>query len=242
MGVRQPVVQRNQADLGAVADHQKDECQPQHGGLQLAAHLGKVRPEERLAADAEHPFRRKIEEHRAEERLGDADAAEDEVLPGCLDGGRCPVERDQEHGREGRQLHGYPEHAEIVGQKGQQHGEDEQLVHGMVEAHLPWPYPAVFPFHPHVPAAEDGGGHGNEGGEHSQVDIECIDEEELAPGRHRPMQIHLEGKRYTGRESSGGTGDVDLGCEFPVTDEGENNREKERHAQENENNHVSPLP
>src|SRR5512136_2480971 len=107
----------------------------------------------------------------------------------------------------------------------------------MVKAHLPVPHLAVRPFHPHVPAAEDGGGHGYEGCEDGQVDVEGIDEEELSPGDHWAMQIDLHCQGDARSKSCGGAGDVDLGGVFPVPHEGEDNGEKYRYAEKNEKRH-----
>ena len=45
VGVRQPVVQRDQADLGPVADQQEHERERQHGRLELPFHAVQFRPE-----------------------------------------------------------------------------------------------------------------------------------------------------------------------------------------------------
>src|SRR6266508_1385382 len=76
-GVRvgQPVVQRNEAYLGAVADQQEHERKRKHRRLELAAHLVKMRPQERSAARTEHFLRGEVEEDRAEQRLREADRA-----------------------------------------------------------------------------------------------------------------------------------------------------------------------
>ena len=67
MSIRQPVVQRRQADLGAVADQQKDECQSHHSGLQLPLDGVEVRPQQRTHALAPQVlFGRDVQQGRAE--------------------------------------------------------------------------------------------------------------------------------------------------------------------------------
>ena len=44
MGIRQPVVQRREADLGAVANKKEHESEPQYGRLELLLDAVKMRP------------------------------------------------------------------------------------------------------------------------------------------------------------------------------------------------------
>ena len=76
-------------------------------------------------------------------------------------------------------------------------------IHGVVKAHAPGSDLAVFALHPHVAAAEDGGGHGDKRGEHRQVDVEGVDEEEVPPAMKGPLQVNLQRQRHAGGEGGG---------------------------------------
>ena len=150
MGVGQPVVQRHQADLGAVADQQEDEGQRDDGGLELPLDRIEVGPQQAAAFGADHPLGRHVQQDRAEQRLRDADAAEDEVLPGRLEAGRRAVDADQQHRGERRRLHRHPQDAHVVGRQRQQHREAEQLVHAVVQAQARRRHLAVVALDAHV--------------------------------------------------------------------------------------------
>ena len=86
MRIGQPVVERREPHLRAVADEQKDERETQYSGLELPLDGIQVRPQQRT-----HTLARRgllggeVQEDRAEERLRDADATEHEVLPARLE-------------------------------------------------------------------------------------------------------------------------------------------------------------
>ena len=93
MRVRQPVVQRRESHLGAISDQQKHERQAQHRRLELALDLIEMRPEQRAhALGAQHFLSREIQQDRAEQRLRDAHAAQDEVLPARLEARRRAIQ------------------------------------------------------------------------------------------------------------------------------------------------------
>src|SRR3546814_5264723 len=54
-------------------------------------------PQQCSAFGADHLFRRHVQQHRAEQRLGNADAAQDEVLPRRFQTGGSAVHRSEEH-------------------------------------------------------------------------------------------------------------------------------------------------
>ena len=86
MGVRQPGVQRRQADLGAVAEQQEHEGEVEQRRDRSAARpVTSTRPGHGVQALADHRPRRKIDEDGAEQRERDADAAQDEILPRRLE-------------------------------------------------------------------------------------------------------------------------------------------------------------
>ncbi len=83
---------------------------------------------------AQDALGREIQQDGAEQRLRDAHAAQDEILPGRFQGGGRAVERDQQHrGQRGR-FHRHPHDAQVVSREHQQHGEAEHLVHAVVQA------------------------------------------------------------------------------------------------------------
>src|SRR6185437_9336134 len=110
MRIREPVVKRGEADLGSVADEEKHECEREHRRLELGFHRVEMSPEQRRhSLRAQYLLGSEVEENRSEERLGDADAAENEVLPARLQAPSGAVERDEEYRRERRTLHRHPE-------------------------------------------------------------------------------------------------------------------------------------
>jgi hypothetical protein len=115
------------------------------------------------ALGADHLFRRHVQQHGAEQGLRDADAAEDEVFPRRFEARRGPVDADQQHGGQRRRFHGHPQDAQVVGGQRQQHGEAEQLIHAVVEAHAPRRHLAVVALDAHVGPREDGRGQADEG-------------------------------------------------------------------------------
>ncbi len=237
VGIGEPVVQRYQTGFRAVADHQEDKGEAHDGRVELAADPAQVGPEQRVPPRPQHPFGGEVEQHRAEERLGDPDAAEDEILPGRLDCRRGPVERHQEDGRQRRQLHRDPEHPEIVGHQRDQHREDEELEHRVIKTHPPRADPAMFPLDPHVAAAEDGGRGGNQGGQDDQGDIQVIDKEVGRAGNAPPFAVELQRQQQRHDEGQSRAADVDLRCVAPVADKGQDQRHQNRYAEEGEKNH-----
>ena len=154
------------------------------------------------ASGAEQLLGGEVEQDRAEQRLRDADAAEDEVLPRRLEAGRRAVERDQQHGRERRRLHRHPQDAHVVGEQREQHREDEQLVHAVVEAQPRRRQPAVVLLDAHVGPREERGREADERGERDEEHVERIDEELLASSTSSgPSPITRDGQRGTRRRS-----------------------------------------
>ena len=78
-------------DLSAVPYHKKDKGELEHRGLELAAYLTQVRPEEGIPPSPRDLLGGKIEEHSAEEGLGYTDTTEDEILPRRLDSSRSLI-------------------------------------------------------------------------------------------------------------------------------------------------------
>ena len=180
-------------------------------GSSWPLHLDQVGPQQRVAGLAQHALGGEVEQDGAEQRLGDADAAEDEILPGRLEAGRRAVERDQQHGGQRRRLHRHPEDAEVVGGQRHQHGEHEELVHALVEAQARRGEPAVVGLVPHVGAGEDAGGQADEGGQGDEEDVERVDEELLAEGEARAVGDDLDRQADGGEEGAEAGDDVEVG-------------------------------
>ena len=81
---------------------------------------------------------RRVEEHRAEQRQRQAEAAEDDVFPGGFERSPAVVKRDEQHGRQRGGFHGKPHHAEVVGQHDQQHAGREQRREHVKFPHAAW--------------------------------------------------------------------------------------------------------
>jgi hypothetical protein len=98
--------------------------------------LDQRRPHHRVQPFADHRLRRHVDEDGAEQRQRDADAAEDEVLPGRLQRLVRAVDADHQHGGQRRQLDRHPHQADVVGDQRQVHAEHQHLVHGVIEAQV----------------------------------------------------------------------------------------------------------
>ena len=64
---------------------------------------------------ADYALGGEVDEDGSEQRLRDADTAQDEVLPGGFQAGRRAVQRDQKHRGQRRRLHRHPQDAQVVG-------------------------------------------------------------------------------------------------------------------------------
>src|ERR1035437_10299470 len=75
-----------------------------------------------------------VSEKGAEERHGEADAADHGVFPCGLQRRHLAVESDQEDGGEGGEFNGRPHDAEVIRQCHQQHGKHEQRRQAVIHA------------------------------------------------------------------------------------------------------------
>ena len=182
-GVRigQPVVQRREPDFGPVPDQQKYERQTQHRGFELCLHDVEMRPQQSAdALGAEDFFRGEVQQDRAEQRLRNAHAAENEVFPARLQTGGRAIQGHEQHGRQRRGFHCHPHQPEVVGRQRDQHGRHEELVHAVVQAQLRRADAAVLGLDTHVRTREKRRGQADERGERHEKHVERIDEELLA--------------------------------------------------------------
>ena len=162
MGVRQPGVQRRQADLGAIAQQQEDEGDVQQRRVEVARVGDQRGPDHRVHALADDRTRGEVDQDGAEQRQRDADAAEDEIFPGGFQRLMRAVDADHQHGGQRRQLHRDPHQADVVGEQRQVHAEQHQLEHGVVEAQMPRRQAADFQLVADVAGAEHAGGEADE--------------------------------------------------------------------------------
>ena len=212
MCVGQPVVQRRQSHFRAVADQQEHERDAQHRRFELALHAVEVGPEQRgHSLAAQDLLRGEVQEDRPEQRLRDADAAENEILPAGLQARARPVERDQQHRGERCRLHGDPQQSHVVGRERQQHGEHEELVHAVIQAQAPGRHPAVLHLHAHVGAREQGSGEAHEGRQRYQEDIEGVDEELLVTDKQIAFGDDAHRERAGRQEGAEAEQRVELG-------------------------------
>src|SRR5262249_48720859 len=182
-------------------------------------------PGHRLDPGAHHRLRREIEEDGAEERERDADAAEDEVFPRCLDRLVRAIEADHEDGGERRALDRNPHDAEIVRDQRQQHGEDEGLVHRVVGAQPRRGEAPGLDLVVDIAGAEEAGREGDEARQHDEIDVEVVDEEE-----HSAAARHAEEDEAC-KKGQERAGDVDPRGEAVPGDEDEDERRQQRQAE-----------
>src|ERR1700751_1060212 len=155
MRIGEPVVQRHEPDLGAVAHEQENKRERKNRWLELALDTVELGPQERAAFHAEYFLRGEVEKDRSEERLRDAHAAEDEIFPRRLQARWRAVERYEEHGGERGRLKRDPEDPHVVGEKREQHREIEQLIHAVIEPEPADGHAAVRVLDAHVGLRKD---------------------------------------------------------------------------------------
>ena len=134
MGVGQPGMQRRQPDLGAVAEQQEHEGDVEEGRIELGDALDQDGPHHAVEPLADHRPRRHVDEDGAEQRERDADAAEDEILPRRLERLVGAVDADHQHRGQRRELDRDPHQADVVRDQREVHGEQQDLVHRVIEA------------------------------------------------------------------------------------------------------------
>jgi hypothetical protein len=165
-------------------------------------------------------------------RLRNAHAAQDEVLPRRFQAGGRAVDADQQHGGQRGRLHGHPDDAQVVGGQRQQHGEAEQLVHAVVQAHPRRRHLAVVALDAHVGAREDRGGQADEGRQRDQEDVQRVDVELAVPHQHRPAVDDLH-RQHAGRhEGACAEGHVDVACVVAVAHQAQHHAAQQRDAQQ----------
>ena len=239
MRIRQPVVQRRKAHLGAVADEQEDEREAQHGGFEIALHLIQMGPQQGVTARPEHFLGGEIEKDRPEQRLRNPDAAQNEVFPCGFQARRRAIEAHEQHGRERRGFHRHPQNAHVVGEQREQHGKGEHLVHAVVEPQPLWREPAMVRFDTHVGPAEERGGERDECGQRNQEHVERIDQKILVPDELWPFRDDAARQRRRNEQRQQTHPCVELGRETAMTPEREHDAAQERYGQDEEKLHLN---
>ena len=140
------------------------------------------------------------------------DAADDRVLPGGLERGGLPVEGDQEDRRQRGGFDRHPHHAQVVGQRDQQHREDEQRRQSVVLPELGDGRAVILPGQgaaalvvAQVADRVDRAQQGHRGRQQNHQRAEMVGVEEAVPQGHGPARQHLaaqhEGQHEGGREA-----------------------------------------
>ena len=133
VGVRQPRVHRHEADLGADADEQEHEGPPHHLRVERRGPLPERAERERAVERQAGADAGVGEQQQPEQAHADAERAEQQVLPGRLDGAVLLVERDERRRRQRRRLERDPEDAEMVGGDRDEHRQHEQRQEAVVD-------------------------------------------------------------------------------------------------------------
>ncbi len=243
LGVRigQPVVQRHEPDLGAVSDQQEHEREPQHGRFELILHLIQMRPQERGAARPQHFLRGEVKQYRAEQRLRQPHAAQNEVLPRRLEALRRTVETHQQHRSERGRLHRHPQYADVVGQQSELHGESKHLVHAVIEPQPVRGKLAGVQLDAHVRAAEQRRRERDKRRQHHEEHVERVDEEILIPHQDRPVGDDARGERCRRQKSQKAHACVEFRREIAVAPDREQDAAGDRHAQYQQQLHQRSL-
>src|SRR4030095_13394572 len=118
---------RREPGLRAIADDEEDERQLHHARGQPGREALKRRPAERVSLVPELLDTGEVDQHGAQERDGDSDRAEKQVLVGRLERGARPLEVDEEDRGEGGALDRDPHEPDVVGGDRQEHREHEEV-------------------------------------------------------------------------------------------------------------------
>ena len=144
------------------------------------------------------------------------------------------VDADHQHRRQGRELDRHPHQADVVGDHGEVHRKQEELIHRVIEAQMGRRQPSGFDLMRDVGGAEHAGGEADEGVEHDEDDVEVVDENVGVLRRRGDEQ------RDRGKERDEGGTDVERGGE-PVGRQSGEQRRGRRRQRENDECGVGPA-
>ena len=131
-----PGVHGEDLGLGAKANHDKRKRQTHNRRVELIG-LGKHAREERGHMRVrDHVGSIGVDQQRAEQAKGDAGGADHDVFPRGLEGVARVLERDKQGRGQRSGLDGRPHNDDVVGRRGQKHGEQEQAVERVVLLYL----------------------------------------------------------------------------------------------------------
>ena len=190
----------HETDLGAVSEHDEGEGQTHDPGVELVRLGHERRPVEGVRSVPDGVQRGQVDEHRAQERHGDPDRADDDVLPRRLERRPGPAMSDQERGDHRRRLHGHPQHAEVGGQHGQEHGGQERLDEDAVERSVAPRAAARGDLGVEVAHALPRGQHGDDPDDDHHEGAERIGPQDPAESRHRASVHDVDGQHDPGHE------------------------------------------
>ncbi len=176
MRVGQPGVQRGEADLGAVAEQQKDERDVEQRRIEASGSGDEHGPDHGIEAFADDRPRRHVHQDGAEQRQRNADAAKDEVLPRRFERLMGAVDADHHHGGQRGDFDRHPHQADIVGDEREVHREHQDLIHGVVEAHRARRQPADIDLVADIAGAENARGPADERRQHDEGVVEIVDQ------------------------------------------------------------------
>src|SRR6185437_5245567 len=157
---------------------------------------------------------------------GDADAAENEILPRRFQGFVRAIDPDHHHGGQRGNLDRDPHEPDIVGHQRQVHGEHQHLVHGMVEAQVSGRQPACLELVRDVTRAEDAGGEADESVEGDEHHVEIVDDQVIAR-----RIVRAEQQRQCGDEAQKCRHNVDARGKPIARQDGEHGRRAKRYQQ-----------
>ena len=167
-------MQWRKADLGAVAEQQKDEGHVEQRRVEAARAGDEHGPHHGVEALANDRPRRHVDENGAEQRQRNADTAENEILPRRFQRLRSAVDADHEHRGESGELDRHPHQADIVGDEREIHREHQHLIHGVVKAHGSRRQPSDLELVADVACAEHARGEADERGERDECAVEIV--------------------------------------------------------------------
>src|SRR5580704_15803622 len=190
-------------------------------------------PHHGVKAFADYRPRRHVDQDGAEQRQRDADAAEDEILPGRFQRLMRAIDADHQHGGQGGDFDRDPYQSDIVGHQRQVHGEHQHLIHGVIEAHRGGRQPADLDLVADIARAEHAGREGDKRREHDKDLVEIIHKQVVA-GRWLDHE-----QRRGGQECQQGRRDIQPRRE-PITRQGGQKRGRHQRNQQDRLERVEP--
>ncbi len=188
MSIRQPRVEWCKPDLGAISQEEKDKGNVQKRRIEIPGASNQVRPRHGLDTLADDLLSGEVNEDGSEQRQGDADAAQDEILPRGFEGLVRPIDPDHQNGAQGSHLDRHPKQADAVRDEREIHREHHALIHAMIESEIDGRQAPILELMPDIARTEDACRKTDEGVEDDEIDIEIIDQQQAVRLRSDPEQ------------------------------------------------------